>query len=358
MPEKMKSWLVGAGILLGLAILVALIGEAERLGSGTPPTERLVLLNWPDYTPPELLLDFENTTGIKVVLKTYESNEDLLAVLQSPNPDFDLVVLSHAMVAVAIRKKLLARVTPNVMENFANLDPRWVNLSFDPGRMYSVPYAWGTASLAVNSRVTGVEVNSLWVLFNPPSTVRGRIALLDDESQVIDSALRVLGLPRCSANSAELGKVEALLTTQKKWVRYLHADQISAHLASGELYIGQLWNQHAFAARQHKPSILYVYPKEGISGWMDNLAVPKGARNLAAAKKFLNWFMTPKKAAMVSNFVHYHNGIQGSVRYMKPELAGAPEIVPPQSAPVPNFGLPCPDAARRGHEALWRRVRG
>ena len=358
MPVKTKFWLIGAGTLLGAAILVALVGEAVRLGVGTAPAEKLVLLNWPDYTPPRLLLDFEKTTGIKVVLKTYESNEDLLASLQSPDPGFDLVVLSHVMVAVAIRQKLLARVSPNAMKNFANVDPRWIGLTFDPRRTYTVPYAWGSASLIVNSRVTGAEVNSLGVLFNPPSTVRGRTALLDDAPQVIDSALRVLGLPRCSGNNAELGKVEALLMAQKKWARYLNADQIVAHLASGELYIGQLWNQHALAARHHKPSLLYVYPKEGISGWMDNFAVPKGARNLAAAKKFLNWFMTPERAAMVSNFVHYHNGIQGSERYMKPELAGAPEIVPPRGAPAPNFSLPCPDAARRDHDALWRRVRG
>ena len=45
--------------------------------------DTLNFYNWTDYTPPELLQKFEDETGIKVVLDTYDSNETLLAKLQA-----------------------------------------------------------------------------------------------------------------------------------------------------------------------------------------------------------------------------------------------------------------------------------
>ena len=38
--------------------------------------------------------------------------------------------------------------------------------------------------------------------------------------------------------------------------------------------------REAMRARDEKPSIAYIYPKEGYTGWMDNLAEPKGAPDL------------------------------------------------------------------------------
>jgi len=49
-------------------------------------------------------------------------------------------------------------------------------------------------------------------------------------------------------------------------------------------FVSMSWNGYAMRARDEKPSIAYVYPKEGNTGWMDNIAVPKGAPHLETAK--------------------------------------------------------------------------
>ena len=39
---------------------------------------------------------------------------------------------------------------PDQMENFHNMDPNWVNVDWDPGRHYTVPWQWGSTGMGVN----------------------------------------------------------------------------------------------------------------------------------------------------------------------------------------------------------------
>ena len=89
-----------------------------------------------------------------------------------------------------------------------------------------------------------------------------------------------------------------------------------------------IWNGFGMRARLEKPSLEYAYPKEGFTGWMDNIVVLKGAPNPENAKLFVNFMMEPEHAAMVSNFARYANGVLGLEKFMEPELLEAPEIDP------------------------------
>ena len=65
---------IKAGILATMIGLTSSAAFAE---------EELHLYNWTDYTSPDLIAKFEAKTGIKVVIDTYDSNETLLAKLQT-----------------------------------------------------------------------------------------------------------------------------------------------------------------------------------------------------------------------------------------------------------------------------------
>ena len=38
------------------------------------------------------------------------------------------------------------------MANFKNMDPRWIDVPYDPGRHYSVPWQIGTTGVVVNTK--------------------------------------------------------------------------------------------------------------------------------------------------------------------------------------------------------------
>ena len=105
---------------------------------------QLRIYNWFDYMPQSLLDKFSSEYDVEVSMDTYDSNETLLAKLKSGVTGFDVAVPGDYMVAIMIDENLLERVEPNKMSNFTNVDPAWIDVYFDRGRHYSIPYQWGT----------------------------------------------------------------------------------------------------------------------------------------------------------------------------------------------------------------------
>ena len=110
---------------------------------------------------------------------------------------------------------------------------------------------------------------------------------------------------------------------------------------SGDVQAGMIWNGLGHAGWSRSPALEYAYPKEGFTGWMDNIVVLKGAPNPENAKLFVNFMMEPEHAAMVSNFAALANGVLDSEKLMEPELLEAPEIVIPEGASDPEFVPSC-----------------
>ncbi len=334
-----------------LATAVGLAGAVPAWAEGT-----LNIYNWGNYTSPEMIEKFEAEYDVDVTLDGYDSNETMLAKVQEGNTGYDIVVPGDYMIKVMIGEGLLAEVKPNEMENFENVDPKWVDVWWDPGRNYSIPYQWGTTSFTVDTEVYDGDINTLALLFNPPEVLHNRINMLNDMNDVINAGLRYLGYGRCNGNTEELREVTELLVNSKQYWRTMDYSTIEK-LTSGDVDLSQTWNGAALRARLQRPTLAYAYPKEGFTGWMDNVAVLADAPNMENAKLFINFMMDPENAAMTSNFARYANGIQGSEEFMDEEMLTAPEIVMPADAPTPDFVQPCPQETVDLYNKIWTRLK-
>jgi spermidine/putrescine transport system substrate-binding protein len=317
---------------------------------------KLNIYNWGNYTNPELIKKFEETYTVEVTLDDYDSNEIMLAKVREGNTGYDIVVPGDYMILVMIEQDLLAKVEPNKMENFKNLDPKWVDVWWDNGREYSVPWQWGTTSFTVDTEVYKGDINTLALMFDPPAELQGRINMLNDMNDVINAGLRYLGYSRCNGNQDQLREVTELLLKAKPHWRTMDYATIEK-LTSRDVDLSQNWNGAAMRARADRPSLKYAYPKEGFTGWMDNVAVLKDAPNMENAKLFVNFIMAPENAALISNFARYANGVLGSDKFMDPEMLSAPEIVMPADAPTPDFVKPCPQEVVELYNKVWTRLK-
>lgn len=324
--------------------------------AATPEGGELHIYNWGNYTNPDLIKKFEDTYKVKVTLDNYNSNEIMLAKIKGGATGYDIVVPSDYMVAVMIKEGLLEETKPNQMENFKNIDPRWIDVYWDKGRNYTVPWQWGTTAFTVNTDVYKGDINTYKLIFDPPPELQGRINMLDDMNEVINAGLRYLDLPRCNKNPEDLKKLTALLMGAKKYWRTFDYATIEK-LTSKDVDLSQQWNGASLRVRLQMPSMAYAYPKEGLSGWMDNVAVLKSAPDMENAKKFQNFVMDPENAALISNFANYANGIKGSEKYMKKEMADAPEIIMPADAPAPEFVPPCDEETVKFYNAIWTELK-
>jgi spermidine/putrescine transport system substrate-binding protein len=348
MSEILTKLTTGAA----LSALIGFFAAGPAFAAG-----ELHIYNWGDYTNPDLITKFEQAHQVTVTLDSYISNEEMLAKVQAGNSGYDIVVPGDYMVNIMIGKDLLEKSEPNQMPNFKNLDPRWVDVWWDKGRHYSIPWQWGVTAFSVDTAVyNGPDVNSLKMMFEPPKELQGRINMLDDMNDVINAGLRYLGLPRCNANPEDLKKLNALLQAAKPHWRTMSYDTINLTV-SKDVDLSQVWNGAAMRAREKRPTMQFIFPKEGATLWMDNVAILKGAPNLENAKLFMDFIMDPENAALISAYAKYNNGVAGSEAFLPPEMQDAPEITEVSKAPGLEFVPTCPENVARLYDKIWTNLK-
>ena len=335
-----------AAVFTGLVL-----GTGQALAEG-----ELHLYNWGNYTSPELIEKFEKETGIKVTIDGYDSNETMLAKVKAGGHGYDLAVPSDYMVKIMIEEGLIQEAGVNQLENFKHLDPKWLDVYFDPGRKYSAPWQWGSTGISLNTEhYDGPKADSWALVFDPPEELVGRINMVSEMGDVINAGLFYLGLDKCNSNKEDLKKLNDLLVSSKEKWRTIDYGVIEK-LTSGDVYASHNWNGASMRARLQVPSIRYVMPKEGLLAWADNVVLLKEAKNVDEAKTFMNFIMAPENAALISNFARYANGIKGSEEFMDPEMAKAPEIIGYEGAGTPEFIPPCSQEVTEMYTKIWNNL--
>jgi spermidine/putrescine transport system substrate-binding protein len=338
-------------------LTAALTGFAMFAGIGMAQAEgELNIYNWGDYTSPELIKKFEDAYKVKVTITDYDSNDTALAKVRAGGHGFDIVVPSANYVQIWVKEGLLLEARPDQMENFKNVDPKWVNVVWDEGRRYTVPWQWGVTGIGVNKKVYGGDINTSAIFLDPPPELVGKINVVPEMNDVLYAGIRYMGGTWCTDDKEVLKKVRDKLKEAKpKWL----AMDYSAHekMASREYGAVYYWNGAMLRARLQNDEVAFGYPKEGFPIFMDSVAVLKDAKNVDNAKLFMNFIMLPENAAMISNFAKYANGISGSEAFMDKNLQGAPELTAPaELAAVGEFMLPCPPAVNELYTKIWTDV--
>ncbi|MED5609817.1 MULTISPECIES: extracellular solute-binding protein [Pseudomonas] len=314
-------------LALKAAALAGLTLASQAHADGT-----LHFANWSDYFPPELLKKFEKDTGIHATLDSYDSNETLLAKLKAGGGAYDVVVPSDSFIEIFVKEGLLQKLDKSQLPNLANLKDKFKTLSYDPGHDYTVPYLWGSTGYSYDSaKAPGGKFDESWKpFFEPPEAFKGKVVALNSIEELWAPATYYLGVDECTEDPKQAEKVLDLLLKQKPLLAMYNSDGTIERMAAGEVYMHQQWNGAFHRAHAQRASLVYVYPKEGVRLFIDNLAIPKDATNIKEAHVFLNWMMQPENIAAASNFAKYNNAITGSEKFMDKELFDDPAINTPE----------------------------
>lgn len=334
-------------IALGVAALLASTSMASAQGV-------VNLYNWGNYTSPELLERFTAETGIQVTVTDFDSNDTALARIRQGGHGFDIVVPSNTYIQTWVGEGLLQPLDPAIVTDRGNIAPQWVDVDFDPGREYTVPWAWGTTGIIVNTSVFGGDINDAGVIFNPPEELRGRINVIPEMSDVMALAIYYAGGDStCTDDMDVLRQVRDMLMAAKPQWLALDYGTVDSY-AAGDLSAGIYWNGASMRARLQNGDLAYGYPATGYPIWMDNAAVLADAQNPENAMRFINFVLQPENAALISNFARYANGITGSEPFMDEVMREAPEIVVPEElVAAGRFGQACSQEINDIHTQIW-----
>ncbi len=291
----------------------------------------LNLAIWGNYLSPELEKQFTESTGIKIRMTNYSSNEELLAKVQTGGASFDVAVPSDYMVSVMSQLGLLETLDKSQLPNFANLDPQFLAQDFDPQNNHSIPYGWTTAGIAVRKDLYKESITSWKDLFENPK-LKGQISVLDDMREL---SAAILKLQNASVNTTELPEIQEAFKYLKKVKAQVKVFTVNAVdlLKNKEIKAGFVYSSDALLAQKTDPNIDYVIPKEGATRAIDNLVIIKNAANKKEAHAFLNFMMT--KEANLSSVMNIRVGpVVKGVKELLPEdlqknkaLFPAPEVL-------------------------------
>ena len=323
--------------MLGIAALVVGCNADERR------MQILKVYNWGDYIDEELIPEFEawyeEQTGesVEVIYQTFDINEVMLAKIENGHADFDVVCPSEYIIERMMRGGLLQpiltpefkaeieerdidyfdAVSPYIREQFSLIEaPEGVNPND-----YAVGYMWGTTGILYNKAYVTREEAQSWALmfdkrlqdkifvkdafrdvYSPmllyAKTLEARAAgtLGAEEMLSLDTIHELM----YDSSDASIALVESYLKQMKELVAGWEADFGKEMMTQEKAWINLMWSGDAVwaidEAREVGVELGYEVPREGSIVWFDGWVIPKYARNLRAARYFIDYMCMPENA--------------------------------------------------------------
>ena len=321
-----------AAALAALVLVVAACGDDDSGGGTDVACEvgeidgtTLNFYNWSEYIDPDLISAFEAETDVDVVESFYESNEAMLAQLQS-GVVYDLVVPSDYMIKIMIAEGLLLALDKDALSNYGNLAEEFRTQPYDPNGDYSVAYQYGTTGLGVNLTAVGDAFVESWALvFDPELTQNfpGGVSVLDDPRETMGAALEYLGYSLNDTTLEHLEEATQLIQDAKAHIATFDSDQYDENLVNGEVAVAHGYSGNMIVAigeADDPDEFAYILPEEGATLWIDNMAIPEVSAAPCTAHAFIDFLLDAENGAQLTNWNYYGSPNEAATPFIEQEV--------------------------------------
>jgi spermidine/putrescine transport system substrate-binding protein len=343
----MKTWLRLALTTLGLTCTTTLFA-AENIVN---------VYTWSGVIPDSVIRQFETETGIKVNFSTYDSNEIMYAKLKADkNPAYDIIEPSSYYIDRMRRQNMLEKFDKTKLPFFKNLNPSFLNQSYDPKSEYSSPFIWGVTGIFANKDYRDTTSIKRWSdLWN--SKYADQIMLLDDSREVFSMALCVLGYSVNDQDPEHIKEAYLKLKELLPNIKIFNSAPISI-LIDEDANIGMVWNGDVFKAQKENAQLEFIYPKDGFVIWVDNFAIPKDAPHRENAYKFLNFMLRDDVAKTVALDNNFPTANLAAQKLLPAEVRDSSTVYPSrETLRRGEFQTDISDEALALYEKYWERLK-
>lgn len=326
-----RSLLQGLGIAaVGLTFtgtLAGCSGEApEKLANGEEAM--LNLYNWDDYMGETTLADFQTATGAEVKMDLFENNDTLFAKFRAGNPGYDLIVPSNDFVERMVQADMLMPIDKAQIPNLKNVAPEFMDVEYDQGRQFSVPYTWLVLGIGYRKSKITPAPDSWQVLFDSDQ-YKGRIAVLSEAGDMFRLHAKYMGKSVNALTPADIKTIEAMMTKQKPNIAKFHSDDGQDMLAKGEVDLVLEYNGDIAQLMSEDADIGFIVPKEGSQLNSDNFCIPKGAKHPKNAHALINFILDAENGRKVTETILYPTPNAAAKALMPASYKENPAIYPP-----------------------------
>ncbi len=300
------------------ASMILLLGNTQ---SNQSEQTTISVYLWSDSIPIEIYQQFTAETGIKVVHSSFDSNEMLYTKMKtqgSENFNIDVIMPSTYFVDKMARENLLHELNKKKLPHFSELNPKFLDKSYDPQNTYSIPHIIGMTGIGVNASVLKEPITSWAQLWD--KKYKDALLLIDDAREVFHIALVTLGYSPNTTNPDEIEQAYLKLLELAPNIKAFNVDNPAAPFLTGDINIGMLWSGSAIKAMEENDQIYMQFPQEGVIFWADNFAIPKYAKNLDGAHQFIDFLCRPEIAAQISLECGYPTPVTAAVQHLPEDI--------------------------------------
>lgn len=285
--------------------------------------EKLLILNWGEYINDEVVELFEEEYNVDVIISIADSNELFYSKVKSGTTAFDLVLPSEYMIEKMKDKDLLQKIDLNKLENYDLVNNPMMpgvlgiqDLMFEGNEEYAVPYFWGTFGLMYNKRKVGLEeaiIDNEWKgYFNPnllPADTRVGMYNTPRYAYAATMFYNDLSPNEESQNALDLAKDTLRLRDFNEWgTDTLKKGIVANNLDLAFVYTGDFLDS-LYIKLETDPDIskieFDIHIPEKTIAFMDGFVIPKTARHVDLAHKFIDFLLRPEIAYLNASVVGY-----------------------------------------------------
>jgi putative spermidine/putrescine transport system substrate-binding protein/spermidine/putrescine transport system substrate-binding protein len=310
-------------------------GTADSAGNGGQNQAggggQLNLLVWEGYADPSFVADFEKQYNVKVNAAYMGSSDELVAKLKGGGDAvYDIISPSSDVTNLLIDQGLVSQIDTSKIKTYGELSQKLKDLPLvkKDGKTYGVPFAWGPDPLIYDANVFKTPPDSISVLWDPQ--YKGKVSVWDDISTVYLAAHK-LGYQKpdpahvYNMTDAELANVKKELQALKPQIRKYWATggELTNLFANGEVVVAVGWPLTTQELKKMGKNVGELIPKEGTTGWIDNLMIPASSKNKDLAMKWIEYVTGAQTMKKVADVTNYSVANPGATKYMTPEQAKA-----------------------------------
>jgi spermidine/putrescine transport system substrate-binding protein len=341
-----RTALGAGGLVLGNSLLAGCGGGKEGAAAGGGDSaaaaggggKTLRISNWPLYIDKQTVPDFEKATGIKTeYTEDINDNAEFFAKIDEPlkrnqSIDRDIIVLTDWMAGRLIKLGYVAPLDDAKYPNKANLVDNVKDVSFDPGRKYSVPWLSGMTGIGYNPKKTGRELTSINDIFDPK--FKGQVTMLTEMRDSIGLVMLGDGKDPAKATVADAKAAAAKIKKAREsgQIRKFTGNDYAEDLAAGNIAAAIAWSGDIQGLAADNPNLRWIAPKEGAMLFSDNMMIPKTDDRQDLAMAWINYVYDPKHSAQIVAGAPYLSAVKGAgaeLAKIAPDLASSPLVNPP-----------------------------
>lgn len=325
----MKNIIRATVAIIVVCILLFLVNDYLNKSSGKAGNDTVTIYNWGEYIDPELIAQFEEESGYRVVYETFDSNEAMMTKIEQGGTSYDIAVPSEYAIEKMKENNLLLPIDHTKIPNLKNIDPYFLDLSFDPKNEFSIPYFWGTVGIVYNPSLLDGQTFESWEALWDPS-LKGEILLVDGAREVIGMGLNSLGYSLNSTNENELQEATDKLKKLTPNVKAIIGDEVTQLMVNEEAAVALTWSGQAADMMWENEELDYAVPQEGSNLWFDNMVIPKTAANVEGAHAFINFMLDAEISSQNADYVGYSTPNVAAVSLMDEEVTSDERFYPPE----------------------------